>query len=88
MFRITLHGNTFTCDKECNLLQAARRHLIAIPYGCCSGGCGMCKIKVLEGEYRLGNSSHEMLPPEARKEGYALACRTYPLGHMVLEIAD
>ena len=32
-------------------LRAARDRFIPIPTGCIRGGCGMCKVKVLDGEY-------------------------------------
>ncbi|MGG1659109.1 2Fe-2S iron-sulfur cluster binding domain-containing protein [Brevibacillus sp. NRS-1366] len=88
MFQITLREKRFECKKEHDLLQAARRHLVNIPFGCCRGGCGMCKIKVLEGEYMLGLSSREVLPGEDRERGYSLACKTYPLSNMVVELVD
>ncbi len=34
-----------------DLLTAARKKFIPLPTGCRNGGCGMCKVKVNEGEY-------------------------------------
>ncbi len=88
MFQITLRDTHFICKAEHDLLQSARRMAVKIPFGCCNGGCGMCKIKVLAGDYRLGLSSKAVLPDDIRKEGYALACKTYPLSNMVVELID
>ena len=56
-------------------LRAARNQFIPIPTGCQVGGCGMCKVKVLDGEYdQEVIRSHDALSDEDLENGYALAC--------------
>lgn len=76
----------FMCSRTEDLLTAARRHGIAIPFGCRSGGCGMCKIKVTDGLFERGMSSMSVLSEEERNENYSLACKTYPLGDIRINL--
>jgi ferredoxin len=85
MYRINIEGNVFSCEENLNLLKAANSQKVKIPYGCANGGCGMCKIKINNGEYKIGLCSKGALSDEERQNGYVLACKTYPLSHLVGE---
>ena len=41
----------YQCAPNVTPLRAARDQFIPIPTGCIRGGCGMCKVKVVSGEY-------------------------------------
>lgn len=56
-----------------------RAGLKGISVGCRNGGCGLCKVQVLKGEYRLGKMSRAQVSEIDEREGYALACKLYPL---------
>lgn len=84
--RVAPTGQTFNCKPEEDLLQTARRSGIKIPSGCRSGGCGMCKIRVVQGHFVRGPSSMAVLPQEERADHYTLACRTYPQGDLDIEL--
>ena len=43
-------------EKE-SVLDGARRNGVNIPYACKGGGCGMCKVRVEEGEFERGRCS-------------------------------
>ncbi len=90
MFEIKVQtGETlvaYTCSGEFDLLVAARRSGINIPVGCRGGGCGMCKILVLEGEYEQGVSSKAVLPDIERQQRYSLACKTYPRSNLHIRV--
>lgn len=65
----------YNCAPNVTPLQAARNHFIPIPTGCKQGGCGMCKVKVLSGEYDQELvRSHDALSDEDLQNGFALAC--------------
>lgn len=51
-YRITLQpsGRSFTAESQHNLLEAALRSGINIPYNCNGGSCGVCKARVISGE--------------------------------------
>lgn len=46
--------------------------------GCRGGGCGLCKIHVLGGEFETGKMSSRHVSDEDKKVGHILACRCYP----------
>lgn len=73
-------------DPNQSLLNAALKQQVAIPYGCKNGGCGMCKVRVEKGTYDLGLCSKRVLCDNERKEGYVLACRTYPKGDTLVSL--
>ncbi|OYW84454.1 MAG: hypothetical protein B7Z20_10780 [Sphingobium sp. 32-64-5] len=46
----------------------------------------MCRVKVIEGEYRTGKMSAAKVPESDRQAGYALACRLFPSGDLVIAV--
>jgi ferredoxin len=69
----------YSCPPNVTPLRAARDQFIPIPTGCQRGGCGMCKVKVLNGEYSQELiRSHDALSNEELENGYALACYMVP----------
>lgn len=56
--------------------------------GCEGGGCGICKVRILEGEYvRFKNMSRAHVSEEEEAEGIVLACCVKPAGSIVLSKA-
>ena len=49
-----------------------------LPLGCRSGGCGVCRVRVTDGEYTVGVMSATQVDAEAAAQGIALACRLFP----------
>lgn len=88
MYRISFNKASFDCSDDNDILRMARKQSVKIPYGCANGGCGMCKIRVLRGKYQLGVSSKTALTDKERENGYALACKTYPLSNLEITLAD
>lgn len=75
-----------TCPETESLLDAALRQGMKIRYGCKGGGCGLCKIKVQEGEFTRGKSSKAVLPDAERSMNYTLACKTFPKSDLKIVI--
>ena len=68
----------YQCAPNVTPLRAARDQFIPIPTGC-RGGCGMCKVKVVSGEYDQEIvRSHDALSNEDLANGFALACCMMP----------
>lgn len=90
MFKITVVDNehVFLCKKDENLLSAARKNGLNIMRGCCSGGCGVCKIKIEEGHFLSETSSMAVLPINERKENFSLACKTYALCDLKISLLN
>src|SRR6476646_11126251 len=79
MFKVTLKARgqqfEYPCKPTETPLRAARHLFIPIPTGCQRGGCGMCKVKVVSGEFDQELvRSHEALSDEELANGFALAC--------------
>ena len=86
MYKVSLKARNqefeYHCAPSQTPLRAARDHFIPFPTGCQRGGCGMCKVEVLEGEYDHETTrSHEFLPDE---ELNALACCMTPKSNLEL----
>ncbi|MEB3100249.1 2Fe-2S iron-sulfur cluster-binding protein [Ferviditalea candida] len=69
----------FRCGEQEDILRAAMRAgVFDIPIGCCNGGCGMCKVLVVDGDFERGLCSMAVLDDSDREQRYSLACKTYP----------
>jgi ferredoxin len=69
-----------------SVLDGAQKNGVNIPYACKGGGCGMCKIRVEDGEFERGRSSLAVLPNDERDLNYTLACKTYPKGNLKIQL--
>jgi len=46
-----------------------------IPVGCRGGGCGVCKVQVVEGQYHTRKMSRACISEQEERDGIVLACR-------------
>jgi ferredoxin len=83
--QVTLEdGDSFRCDESQHLLQGMQAFrpgmpmVQAIKVGCRGGGCGVCRIRVLAGDYEAKKMSRKHIPQAEQAEGVVLACRVYP----------
>lgn len=80
-------GQSFTCANGHNVLQGMMlRGRNSIPVGCRGGGCGVCKLRVLEGRYRTEAMSVAALSADERASGFALACKLIPETDLRVEV--
>ena len=74
-------GESFDCAATENVLRSmeclGRK---GIPVGCRGGGCGVCKVRIVHGEYRTEKMSRDCVTAEQQQQGFALACRLYANG--------
>lgn len=82
-------GEEYLCASDESLLTGMLRlGRKGIPVGCVNGGCGVCKVRILEGEVAsLGPISRAHVTIEEEREGLTLACRVAPLTAVRLEVA-
>lgn len=75
-------------EREENLLSGAEKAGVLIDGSCGGAGiCGKCKIRVISGTVSpLTEKEKEILSEEELKKGYRLACLTYPVDDLVLEL--
>lgn len=87
LHRISVQGGgSFGCSEAERILIAMERAgQNGIPVGCRGGGCGICRVRVLEGEYTTGKMSSVHVSAEDLRQNCVLACRLYPRSDMVLK---
>jgi ferredoxin len=85
-------GQQFFCREDQHLLQGMQNFqlgapmLEAIPVGCRGGGCGICRIRILEGDYEAKKMSRKHIPEQDQARGIVLACRVYPRSELAIEV--
>ena len=57
-----------------------------IPSGCHGGGCGVCRIRVLQGRFRSMPMSRNHVSEQEEREGTVLACRIRPDSDLRLRV--
>jgi CDP-4-dehydro-6-deoxyglucose reductase len=89
-FQVTVQpsGRQFTCEEDENVLSAAIRAGVGLPYGCKNGACGSCKGKVLEGEVVHGPHQERALSATEERTGQALFCCAVPQTDLVIEARE
>jgi ferredoxin len=95
-FQITLegHGVASVYEGERTLIALERGQGFGLlknmprrlPVGCRRGGCGICRVRVLSGEYRSDLMSRSHVSAEDEAAGVVLACCIYPLSDLSLRL--
>lgn len=87
-YRITVfpNGFSFPCDQDESVLAAMLRNRMGpVVCGCCGGGCGICKMKIISGNfYPFKKMSRAHLSEEEANQGYQLLCCIKPQSDMVI----
>lgn len=66
------------------LLEAGFALGLDMPFSCAMGGCGACRVKVVEGN--VESDEPNCLTPDEKAEGYALACCSRPTEAVTIEV--
>lgn len=84
--RITIEGSdlAYASHQGQSVLDAMVGRPSTIAVGCRSGGCGVCRVQVLNGDFERGVMSAEQISAECRSKGIVLACRIYPASDLHL----
>jgi len=88
-FAITIRdtGERFSCLTDENVLKAMERlNRRGIPVGCRGGGCGVCKVRVVQGAYNARKMSRAHISAEDEAHGIGLACRLIPTSDMEVQV--
>jgi len=84
-YRISIESEIFNCPEgQTVLIAMTRKGKTCLPVGCCAGGCGICKVKVLKGDYETKVMSRAKVSKEEEAKGIALACRILPASDLTL----
>ncbi len=80
-------GEVFSCrDGESVLHGLARTGKRGIPVGCRGGGCGVCKVEVVEGNFDKEVMSRSHISEADESAGRVLACRIRPRDDLVVKV--
>jgi ferredoxin len=88
-FVITIEdtGETYRCASTESVLDGmARLGKKGIPVGCRGGGCGVCKVQIVEGTYQARAMSREHVSETDQAERRVLACRVKPTSDIRLRV--
>lgn len=87
--QVTIHGteHQFLCRADRSVLAAmVDCGQDALVVGCRSGGCGVCRVEVMEGQYHTGQMSGAQISALDRVGGVVLACQLFPRSALVLQV--
>lgn len=76
-------GEAFETRAGETVLEAGLREGIALKHECTFGGCGTCRVKLLEGQVRYDELPMALTPEEA-EAGFALLCQAHACGDLVV----
>lgn len=71
-----------------SLLEAALKSGLHLDYGCSSGNCGACKVRVAKGRVRKVRDHDYVLSAQEQADGYILACSHTAVSDVVLEATE
>ncbi|MEO8081569.1 MAG: 2Fe-2S iron-sulfur cluster-binding protein [Caldimonas sp.] len=67
-------GHQFSVEGHDTLLQAGLHAGLKLNYGCGNGSCGMCKVRVIDGEVARVQHVDYVLSEAEKAQGYTLLC--------------
>lgn len=87
MFNVVIDntGEQYHCAGGRTLLQGMESlGRKGIPVGCRGGGCGICRVLIVEGQVEARHMSRAQVSDADRHCGIVLACKAVPLSHVRL----
>ncbi|MBQ0757304.1 MAG: 2Fe-2S iron-sulfur cluster binding domain-containing protein [Amphritea sp.] len=86
VIKVVNRDQSFQCAEDQVLLIAMERlSADAINVGCRGGGCGICKIRILNGDYECKKMSKAHISKAEQQQGFVLACRVFPRTDLEIE---
>ena len=85
---LTIHSmsghTTTTVDPGQTLLEAGLEAKTPMPYSCTMGGCGACKVKLVQGDVSMPEPN--CLSAAEKESGYILSCIAHACGSVTVEV--
>lgn len=85
---LTASGTSFEVGPGENVLEAALRQAVILPYSCRTGTCGTCKGRIVSGDVILGDYQEQALNQSERERGFALLCQTQARSDLQIEARE
>ena len=80
-------GERYRCRSDQSVLAGMETlGKSGIPVGCRQGGCGVCKVEVLDGQFTARPMSQDHVSHEDALAGRVLACRIYPRSDLTIRV--
>ncbi|MBT8039711.1 MAG: CDP-6-deoxy-delta-3,4-glucoseen reductase [Xanthomonadales bacterium] len=79
---------TFIVKEGENILAAALRQGVMLPYSCKNGTCGSCKGMLISGAVHYPFHPPQALEQEEKDAGAALLCQAEPLGDVIVNVRE
>jgi CDP-4-dehydro-6-deoxyglucose reductase, E3 len=89
-FKVTVlpSKREFVAQGADNILDAALRAGVGLPFGCKDGACGSCKARVIQGEWEQGAHAGPALSSEEHAAGMALLCCAQARSDLLVEVRE
>jgi CDP-4-dehydro-6-deoxyglucose reductase len=81
-------GHEFFVTGRDSVLEAALKAGLHVDYGCASGNCGQCKVRVLSGRVKRVRDYDYVLSAREQEQGYVLACSNTPVTDLLVEASE
>lgn len=79
-------GQRIASHSDRHVLDAVERSgTRSVDIGCRRGGCGVCRVRVLEGTFTTKVMSKAYCTPDEVAAGIVLSCRTFATSDLVIE---
>jgi NAD(P)H-flavin reductase/ferredoxin len=83
--RIQPFDEVIQCGHDETILAAVLREKLFIRYGCKGGGCGTCKVLLVDGDVDEPGTSFALSAAE-RNKGFILACSSVPVEDCTIDV--
>ncbi|AFL72804.1 2Fe-2S iron-sulfur cluster-binding protein [Thiocystis violascens] len=81
-------GHDFFVEGNESILDASVRAGLKLSYGCSSGNCGDCKVRLISGETRKIRDHDYVISEREKSMGYLLSCSQTAVTDLVIEAAE
>ncbi len=78
-------AKTQKCLENKNLMDSLYVYTDLVPKGCHNGACGVCKIKVHNGDFSKDKMNRKHISQEEEDDNILLACKVFPKSDMDIE---
>ena len=74
-----------SCNEDKHLMDSLSVCADLVPRGCHNGACGVCKVKILKGEFEKMKMNRKHISEDEEINNIVLACRSFPRTDMEIE---